>query len=260
MPEARPRQRPRPRVRPKQQHRARRARRIAILVLLGSTLVPIVLLSAFGGGSTVVPVVAPAAATRLLPAGPPSPQVIATFNDVRLQMPVAQSRVTAVGYSGGSTGALGLAPVGTQGNAGLLQRLWRKVTGSGSSGARWYQLPGGQGASTSALDVGAPAGTDVYSPVDGTIVGVDDLILDGRSYGQRIEVQPTNAPSIVVVVSHLRADPALEVGSAVVAGSSKLGSVLDFSGVEKQTLSRYTQDAGNHVLVEVHAAATLSLP
>jgi len=39
--------------------------------------------------------------------------------------------------------------------------------------------------------------------------------------------------------------------------ASKLGTVLDFSRVERQALSRYTNDAGNHVLIEVHPSATL---
>lgn len=260
----RPRPRPRTRVRPEQQRRARRARRIAVALLLASVLVPTLLLSAFGGGSASdVHAAAPALATRLAPAGPPQPEIVATYSDLRLQLPIAQSRVTAVGYSGGSGGALGLSPVGVQANAGLFQRLWRRLVGSGSTGVRWYQLPGGQGSPTSALDVGAAPGTDVYSPVDGTIVGISDLILDGRPYGQRIEIQPADAPSIVVDVSHVRADPSLAehgVGSTVVAGSSKLGTLLDFSSVERQALAHHTQDAGNHVLVEVHPAATLSLP
>jgi hypothetical protein len=46
----------------------------------------------------------------------------------------------------------------------------------------------------------------------------------------------------------------------VAAARSKIGTVLDFSGVERQALARYTQDAGNHVSVEVHPAATLALP
>jgi hypothetical protein len=219
----------------------------------------VLLLSAFGGGSASVDTAAPAAATRLVPAGPPKPQVVALYDNLRLQLPVAQSEVTAVGFSGGSAGSLGLEPVGTQANEGLLQRLAHKLFGGGSGDLRWYQLPGGQGSQTSALDVGAAPGTDVYAPVDGTIVGIGDLILNGTSYGQQIEIQPTGAPSVVVVVSHVKADE-LAVGSAVVAGASKLGSVLDFSGVERQALARFTQDAGNHVLVEVHPAATLAVP
>jgi hypothetical protein len=36
--------------------------------------------------------------------------------------------------------------------------------------------------------------------------------------------------------------------------------VIDFSKVEQQALARYTQDAGNHVAIEVHPAATLAIP
>ena len=53
--------------------------------------------------------------------------------------------------------------------------------------------------------------------------------------------------------------PALTVGSTLTAGTSKIGTVIDFSGVERQALARYTQDAGNQVAIEVHAAASLPL-
>ena len=78
-------------------------------------------------------------------------------------------------------------------------------------------------------------------------------------HGQRIDIQPTLAPSLVVSVSNVAADPSLAVGGTVTAGSSKLGELLDLSQVETQSLSRYTNDAGNHVLVEVHPAASLEL-
>jgi murein DD-endopeptidase MepM/ murein hydrolase activator NlpD len=223
-------------------------------------LVPTLLLTAFGGGSNAdLQAAAPARAARFAPAGTPKPEVVAIYDNLRLQLPIAQSRVTAIGYHGGTEGSLPLAPVGTQVNQGLFGRLVHKLFGGGSGSVRWFQLPGGLGASTSSLDIGAGAGTDVYAPVDGTVVGLHDLILDGRPYGQRIEVQPNGSPSIVVTVSHLRADPSLTVGSAVVASTSRLGTLLDFSAVERQSLARYTQDAGNHVSVEIHPAATLSL-
>jgi hypothetical protein len=245
---------------PRRQEQERRRRRLAVLVVAlvvgGASL----LVTAFGGGDhPAAPVPAPASASRLLPAGPPAPEVIARYGSLHLQLPVSQSRVTAIGYHGGTEGALALTPVGTQVNQGLFGRLVHKLFGGGSGDVRWYQLSGGLGASTSALDIGASAGTDVYSPVDGTVVGLHDLILNGRPYGQRLEIQPTGSPSIVVTVSHLRADPSLTVGSAVVAGSSRLGTLLDFSAVEKQSLARFTQDAGNHVSVEIHPAATLSI-
>jgi hypothetical protein len=240
--------------------RERRRRRLALLVVVGLVAGVVVLLSAFGGsGSAQQATPVSPAARLLLPAGPPSPQIVATIGNLRIQEPISQSRVTAVGYQGGSDGALALGAVGTQANEGLVGRLLHAVVGGSSARPRWYQLPGGIGPATSALEIGAAAGTDVYSPVDGSIVGITDVVLNGRPYGSTIDIQPSGAPSLVVAVSHVRVDPSLVIGSAVTAGGSKLGQVVDFSRVEKQALARYTNDAGNHVVVEVHASATLQL-
>ncbi|HKU59452.1 MAG TPA: hypothetical protein VJP39_07595, partial [Gaiellaceae bacterium] len=65
--------------------------------------------------------------------------------------------------------------------------------------------------------------------------------------------------SLVITISHVRVDPSLSVGSAVTAGGSKLGEIVDFSSVERQVLSRYTNDTGNHVVIEVHPSATLEI-
>jgi hypothetical protein len=84
-------------------------------------------------------------------------------------------------------------------------------------------------------------------------------VLNGMRLGSRIDVQPTGAASLVVSISHVRADPALAVGSAVTAGASRLGSIVDFSHAERQALARYTNDSGNHVVVEVHPSASLAV-
>jgi hypothetical protein len=167
--------------------------------------------------------------------------------------------VTALGYYGAGNGALALEPLGRQGNRGRLGRLLDRVLGRNGDGLVWYRLRGGADASTSALAVGAAPDADVFSPVDGTIVGITDYVLDGRSYGVRVDIQPTSAPSLVVSISRLEADPALTVGTSVVAATHRLGRVLDLSAVEAMSLAEHTQDAGNHVTVEVRPAATLSL-
>jgi hypothetical protein len=165
--------------------------------------------------------------------------------------------VTAIGYHAASDGALALQPFGKRANEGVLSRLFHKVFGGGGGGLHWYQLPGGEGAQTAVCDVGAAAGTDVYSPVDGTVVGLTDFVLDGHVYGKQIDLQPAGAPSVVVTLTGLRPDPALSVGSSVAAGSSKVGTIVDVSHAERQALAAHTQDAGNHVSIEVRAAATL---
>jgi hypothetical protein len=246
---------------PRRRHleRERRLRRLAALVVIALVALVTLLLSAFGGSGSAPAAPAPASASRLLPAGPPRPEVAARLDALHVQLPISQSRITAVGYQGGSAGALALDPLGSQANQGLLRRIGHRIFGGTTGSRRWYQLPGGQGPATSALHVGAPAGTDVYAPVDGTIVGIDDVTLNDRNLGSRIDIQPTGAPSLVVSVSHVRVDPSLAVGSPVTAAGSKLGSLVDFSRAERQSLARYTNDSGNHVVVEVHPSAALSL-
>jgi hypothetical protein len=234
-----------------------RGRRLAVLIAICVIAAVTLLLTAFGGGHSPTPVAPPASAARLLPAGPPQPLVISKLGALRIELPVNQSRMTAIGYFGAADGSLALSPVGTQANEGLLKRLVHDVIGGGGGTPRWYMLPGGHGPSTSALDVGAATGTDVYSPVDGTVVGISKVVLDGQTHGARIDVQPTAAPSLVVSVSQIDPDPSLTVGEMVTADASKLGVVLDFSQVQQQPLARYTNDAGNHVLIEVHPSATL---
>ena len=159
--------------------------------------------------------------------------------------------MTAIGFSAASD-ALPLTPYGHQANEGLLSRIVHGIFGGGGGNPRWYQLGGG---GTNALDVGALAGTDVYAPVDGIVAAIRPFIVMGKQYGSEIDIQPQSAPSsLVVAVSQLNADPALTVGSAVVSGATKLGTVVDLASVEQQALAKYTNDGGNHVTIEVRAA------
>jgi murein DD-endopeptidase MepM/ murein hydrolase activator NlpD len=241
--------------------KARRARRTAALVIVACGSLVALLLTAFGAAERpAVTITGPAPAERLLPAGPPRPQIVAMQDSLRIQLPINQTRITAIGYHAAGTGTLALEPVGTQANAGLAQRLFRKVFGSSGSEVRYFMLEGGAGAGTGGLDVGAPVDTDVYAPVDGSVIAVTDHVVNGKSYGVRIDIQPSGNPGFVVTLENLRADPALTVGSAVSAGRTKVGRIIDLSGVERAGLARYTQDNGQHVHIEVHPASALASP
>jgi hypothetical protein len=241
--------------------KARRARRMAALIVVVCVSLVTLVLTAFGTGApTTVSFTGPAPANRLLPAGPPRPQVVAMQDSLRIQLPVNQSRVTAIGYHAAGTSALALEPVGTQANAGLAARLLRKLFGSNGSSLRFYLLDGGVGPQTGGLDVGAPVDTDVYTPVDGSVLAITDQVINGRAYGVRIDVQPSGNPGVVVSLTNLRPDPALTVGSTVRAGRTKVGRIIDLSGVERAGLARYTQDKGQHVHLEVHPAASVTSP
>jgi hypothetical protein len=254
MPSSRPTRRRR--VERREVRSARRARRFALLTFLAIVLLIALLLTAFGGSGTgqlqrlAVTNLAGNAQTG------PYPQVIALRGSVRVQMPIAQTQATAIGYFSANDGALTLSPVGHQGNEGLVQRIFHRLFGGGGGHPVWYRLDGG---TTSALDVGAAPGTDVYSPVDGVVVGITPYVVAGHRFGSRIDIQPQNAPSLVVTLTQLRPDPSVSVGSDVVSGATRLGIVVDLSKVERQALARFTNDAGNHVSIELRPAAVLVL-
>ena len=247
------------RLRARRRRPERQAGRFILTGIISAAVLLVLLVSAFGSWSSTPVATRPLASKSVLPGGQPQHQVVATTGLLSIQLPVAQSAVTAIGYRQAGNGALTLDPVGRQGNAGLLTRLWHRIAGGGDGELVWYQLSGSAGPGTSALVVGAAPGTDVYAPVDGTVVGITDYVLSNRTYGARIDIRPQSAPSVVVSLTHVRPDPALTVGSAVAARRSKIGVVLDLSAVERQALARHTQDAGNNVSLEVRTAATLSL-
>jgi hypothetical protein len=230
---------------------ARRARRVALLVLLSAVFLVALGLTAFGGTTKRVSAIIPGPSQSTVAQTRPGTEIVAQRGALSLQLPISQSRLTAIGYHTAGDGALSLGPVGHQANEGVVQRVVHGIFGGGGGSPKWYSLAGG---GTSALDVGAPIGSDVYSPVDGTVVAIRPFVVEGKKYGSEIDIQPQNAPSLVVAVTQLVADPALTVGTSVVSGATKLGRVADLAAIEHQALSRYTNDAGNHVTLEVRAA------
>ena len=94
------------------------------------------------------------------------------MGSIRLLLPVAQGRLTAVGYHAAGDGSLALRPVGRQLNQGLVGRVARSLFGNGGGNSlRYYVLGGGTGPATASLDVGARAR--------------DRRLLAGRRHGRR---------------------------------------------------------------------------
>jgi len=86
--------------------RVRRLRRLVVAVFAAAVVVPVLVL-VLDSANTAPPVPLPQA-DRLLPPGPPTPQVVAFQGELRLYLPIEQSRVTAVGYHAVGEGALAL--------------------------------------------------------------------------------------------------------------------------------------------------------
>ncbi len=123
--------------------------------------------------------------------------------------------------------------------------------GSTPEKIRYHVMPPASrlGSRTGALDVGAEAGTTVYSPVNGTVVAIrpDPVLQDGAKV---VEIKPIDAPELRVSVA-LVGDIQGEVGpkSPVTAGMTALGSVADSAEVLRPQLAGYTSGSGNHVTV-----------
>jgi hypothetical protein len=121
-------------------------------------------------------------------------------------------------------------------------------------------LSGGTGTGNGALDIGAAPGTDVYAPVDGKVVQVGPYVVNGRARGVRVDIRPDTDATVIVSMTRIAGDPTLKIGSTVQASRTRVGSIIDLSKLEKQKLAQYTQDAGNHVTIEVHSAAIAIVP
>ncbi len=206
-----------------------------------------------GDRSEVPTLVAPSAET-----GPPSAVLLARRDQVPLYLPVRATDVTAVLYHDVEESAgLALEPLGRELDAGLLDELEQRIVGPESGGVAHY-VDGG----TTSVDIGATADTAVWSPVDGTITSIVPNVIDGTRYGDVISIQPPDT-SLVVIVGHVRAASGLRVGDRVFAKGgprTQLGEVADLSPVLDQDLRRFTQDAGNHVHLEVRQNLPLALP
>ena len=240
--------------------RERRLRRLAVLVAVATVALVTLLLSAFGGSGSPAQAPAPASASRLLPAGPPFPEIVARLGTLHLQLPVSQSRVTAIGYQGGSSGSLALSPLGRQANEGPaeaaraldLRRLERPPA----------LVPAARRRRPLALRDRRRRGCRDRR----LLAGRRDDRRDRRRRPERRDVRIAHRHPAVgrtvarrLGLARARRPVARRSARRSPPPGSKLGSVVDFTHAERQALARYTNDAGNHVVVEVHPSATLAV-
>jgi hypothetical protein len=248
---------------PRRRHARRRsqARHGRRLFALGLVVVVALVLGVrflhSGGTPTTTPALANPPRSELAPAGPPHLEALASAPDgLVLDMPIAQGRITAVVYHGvGNPEALPLTPNGHQLNAGLLASIGNLLAGAGSQGPGYYITSGGSGGGdTGSVDVGAVAGTNVYSPVDGRIVSMRPYIINGKAWGSVIQIQPASAPAVILTITNIHPARSLTVGATVGAATSRLGTVADLSKAVQQVVANFTSDAGNHVHIEASQA------
>jgi hypothetical protein len=226
-----------------------------VLGVAAAIIALILMLSAWTSGRPVSPLgTIPTSGDVSLSGGPLAPIPVAMAGALPLMLPVARGAATAIGYHAAPK-AVALSPQGRQVNEGLLARFFHRFAGSGGSALNYYELSGGIGVSNGALDIGAAPGTDVYAPVDGKVVQIVPYMINGYARGVQLDIRPDADATMIVSMTRIAADPELVIGKPLQAGVSRVGSIIDFSKLEKQKLAHYTQDAGNHVTIEVHPAA-----
>jgi hypothetical protein len=190
-------------------------------------------------------------APPVTPAAPPAEGagdvVIAQAGGVAIHLPISRSQVTAVAFRAvDEPGAVALDPNG--------------------DGISYEVAPrdGRPGPETGSVDVGAAAGTPVYSPVDGTVTSVAPYMVAGRQEGYQVSIAPADAADVIVQLNHLEPPAgaaAPTVGQPLRAGlAPPIGQVRDFSAVAEQEIARYTSDSGNHVHIEVVRVGTDLVP
>ncbi|MDH3725813.1 MAG: M23 family metallopeptidase, partial [Thermoleophilia bacterium] len=106
-------------------------------------------------------------------------------------------------------------------------------------------------------DVGAPAGTPVFAPIDGTIASVSDYLVAGQVEGYEVLIEPSRGASIAVRATQLDPVEGVEIGTRVSAGADVIGRVRDLSRVAELPVGRFTADAGNSVHLEVLATGNI---
>jgi len=220
----------------------RRDRRALVSAAIPVVVVAVLalVLGLTGGGATTDasgPLASPVPAPELGSGARPPEIVIARADAVEIHIPVDPERVTAAAFH----------PINDPSGIAL-ERSGPLDIHQAGRGDR-------AGPETAGLDVGAPAGTAVYAPVDGVIASVSDYLVAGKIEGYEVTITPSVAASgLVLRMTHLE-EPAdgvrPSVGTPVRAGVTPLGRVRDFSAVADQELAQFTSDSGNHVHMEL---------
>ncbi|WP_217922354.1 M23 family metallopeptidase [Miltoncostaea oceani] len=219
----------------------RRDRRAIVSAAIPVIVVAVLalVLGAMGGGGTDAagPLASPVASPELGTGARPPEMVIARAEGVQVHIPVDPERVTAAAFHA-IDDASGV-PLESTGALRIHQAPRRDRVGPDTAG----------------LSVGAPAGTTVYAPVDGTVASVTNYTVFGKIEGYEVTITPAVAASgLVLRMTHIT-DPASgsrpSVGESVRAGITVLGRVHDFSAVAEQEISQFTADDGNHVDLEL---------
>jgi hypothetical protein len=110
------------------------------------------------------------------------------------------------------------------------------------------------GKPNTAADVGAPPGTPVVAPVDGTVVYVRTYKLYGKYDDYEVHISPKDGSPIDVVLIHI-SDVCVKAGDRVEAGITQVACVRRLSRLMTMQLAQYTADGGDHTHLQINRLA-----
>jgi hypothetical protein len=175
--------------------------------------------------------------------------VVARVEAIDVLLPVAQQQTTAIAFHPVDNGnTVAFSPLGERVDSPTLATKVADIF-TGGGGPRYYLMPGDRSdgsSSTSGLDVGAVPGVFVCTPVSGHVTAVKPYDLLGRYTDCEVDIQLSDDPSLLLVVTHLKG-PRVKIGDDVRAGQTVLGRLRGFPRAMQQDLRQYTADAGDHL-------------
>jgi hypothetical protein len=185
---------------------------------------------------------------------------VATVAGCDVLLPVRAASTTAIAFHPVDVPhGVSMKPQGEHISGGLGSGLAGIFTGNGGVGYYLMDADGNDVSSaTAGLDVGAPPGSTVLSPVDGRIAAVRSYQVQGSHEDSEIDIQLTD-PSVMLMVTHIVPAADVNVGDRVAAGYTLLGRVRQFPRTIEQSISQYTNDSGDHVqLITVRVPTDLA--
>ncbi len=196
------------------------------------------------------------------PANDPTP-IFARLGSLEVHLPVRVTDLTEVGFHQASyTYALHMTtPLPTADTDKVKrERTTHRDKASQPTGAdavlvgsvlrMWRSRPGKP---DSAADVGAAPGSDVFSPITGTIVKIKRFKLYGKYDDYEIHIQPTGRANIDCVMIHVD-DLSCKVGDRVTGGVTRIAAVRDLDKRVNPQLKEFTRNGGYHTHMQLNNA------
>lgn len=197
------------------------------------------------------------------PTTPGPTPTFASYKKLKLRLPVRAKSLTEVGFHQAAYGyavpmktPLKDAKLSSASNhRGTNRKIAAQPTGPdavliGKVLRMWRPRPGRP---DTAVDVGAKPGTNVFAPVDGTVVKVKRYKLYGKWDDYEIHIRPDGYENLDVVLIHVK-NVTCAPGDRVTSGETRIAAVRKLSDKFYDQLASYTKGGGDHVHLQINDA------